>query len=299
MKMKMPASWVLVFVSVWAVSCSRPAAPKAASPRIITFAPHATQIALDLGLAGHIVGVTTHCNLPAGMSVAVLGDGFKINSEAAAVVKADILFHNTDDTDFRRQLPGVKIVRMKNGSLATLREGIRQMGELTGRSQQAAALLGQIDGSLDAVRRGVEGRSRPRVLFVLGTDKPTTVGAGWTISELIEIAGGVNAAAEKGLRSWGTINLETIESIQPDVLICQVDAGSLNIQAARQYWQRWGNLKAVRNGRLIVTDDASLTIEDSHVGAIAAKLAAMIHPGVFLPIPAAASAASAPAEKAP
>jgi ABC-type Fe3+-hydroxamate transport system substrate-binding protein len=296
--MKTQMARLVVLLCVLAAGCHRPAAPRAASPRIITFAPHATRIALDLGLADHIVGVTSHCKGIEGMAVAVLGDGFRINAEAAAAVKPDILFHNTDDTDFRRTLAGVKIVRIENGSLAKLREGIGRMGLLTGHAEQSAALLGRIEAELDAVRQVVAGRSRPRVLFVMGADKPTTVGAGWTLSELIEIAGGTNAAAEKGLRSWGTINLETVESIGPDVLICQVDPGAGNVEAAREYWRRWSDIKAVRDGRLIVTDDASLTIEDSRVGLIARKLAAMIHPEAFVGA-GAATAASAAAEVSP
>jgi ABC-type Fe3+-hydroxamate transport system substrate-binding protein len=292
---------VLVLAGLLA-GCHRSEAPKAASPRLITFAPHATQIALDLGLTDHMVGVTSHCRLPEGLSVAVLGDGFRLNAEAAAAVRPDILFHNTDDTEFRRTLAGVKIVRLENGSLAKLRQSIRQMGELTGRSPQAAALVARIDAELDAVRQSVASRPRPRVLFLIGTDKPMTVGAGWTLSEMIDIAGGANAAAEKGLRSWGTINLETIESIGPDVLICQVDAGAANVEAARKYWQRRSDLKAVCEGRVVITDDASLTIEDSHVSQIARKLVAMIHPEVAPASAATAdlspAAASAPASSA-
>jgi iron complex transport system substrate-binding protein len=295
MAMKKRAMWVLVLAGLPLAGCGRSTAPKAASPRIITFAPHITQIALDLGLADHIVGLTNHCVGPPGLSAAVLGDGFRLNAEAAALVKPDILFHNTDEADFRRTLSGVKLVRMENGSLAKLYASIRRMGDTMGCSGRAEALVAKISAELEAVSRSVAQRPRPRVLFVLGTDKPTTVGAGWTLSELIEIAGGRNAAAEKGLRSWGTINLETIEAIGPDVLICQVDPGAQNVAQAKQYWQRWDSIKAVRDHRVFVTDDASLTIEDSRVSQIACKLAAMIHPEVSS-APATSPAATAAAK---
>lgn len=288
--MRTAAIW-LVFACALAAGCDRPEAPPGRSPRIITFAPHATQIALDLGLEDHIVAVTVHCRLPAGMSRPAVGDGFELNREAARLVRPDIVFCNSNEAQFAQALPGVMVVRMENASLAKLYQGIRAMGDHTGRAQQAEALVGRIQAELARVSEAVADRGRPRVLFVLGTEKPTAVGAGWTVSELIEIAGGRNAAAEVDLRGWGTINLETVLSIQPDVLICQVEGGLDSVQRAREYWLHWPELKAVRDGRLIVTDDASLTIEDSRVGDIARKLAEMIHPGALAPAPPATGGA--------
>lgn len=285
---------LIALAAAWIIGCSSTKAPPAKSPHIITFAPHITQIALALGLKDHIVGVTSHCQLPDGMKAAVLGDGFHLSAEAASVVKPDILFHNTDDTDFRRTLAGVKLVRLENGSLAKLFDSIQRMGDAMNCKSAADDLIERIQGDLADIKQSVIYLPRPRVLFILGTEKPTTVGAGWTLSELIEIAGGTNAAAEAGIRNWSTINLETVQSLSPDVLICQVDPGAGNVEAARKYWQRWTAIKAVRTNHLIVTDDASLTIEDSRVAIIARKLAAWIHPDI-----SAVQAATAPAEAAP
>ena len=129
----------------------------------------------------------------------------------------------------------------------------------------------------------MSGRRRPRVLFILGTERPSAIGPGWLTDELLAIAGGTNAAAEAGLSGWANINLETVLKLQPDVLICQVSGGERQIAAAERYWRRLTGLKAVKTDRLYVTGDRRLTIPGSRVAETARKLAEMIHPAAFAP----------------
>jgi len=270
--------------------CAKREPTPAAPPRIVTFAPHITDIAFDMGLGDHIVGVSSYCMLPAGQTRTVMGNAMRINSEAILLEDPDILFYNTRDSDYgalRRLRPSLKLVRMRNGTLDELREGITAMGEAVDRPDLAAAILGRINGRLDAIARAVADRPRPRVLFLRGYDPPSTIGAGWTTAELLSIAGGANAAAEAGLRKWATINIETIRHLQPDVIICLTDPGEANLLRGREFWTHLGQLQAVRDGRVYVTDDRRLTIPGSRVGETAAKLARMIHPDAFVAEPAA------------
>ena len=154
-----------------------------------------------------------------------------------------------------------------------------------GREELSDAIQARIDVELDGVRRAVAGRPTPRVLFVLGTEHPSTIGSGWLTDELLTIAGGKNAASELGLTSWANINLETVLTLQPDVLICKSAAGEQAIKQARAYWERLTDLKAVKNGRVHVTDDRRLTIPGSRVGRTARKLAEMIHHEAFASTP--------------
>jgi len=266
------------------VGCRKAEPTPAASPRIITFAPHITDIAFDMGLGDHVVGVSSRCIVPEGRHPTVMGDAFSVNSEVILSEQPDIVFYNQKDSQFdalRRQAPSVKLIRMRNGTLAELREGIVAMGRAVGREDLADAMLKRMDAQLDTVAAAVAGRPRPRVLFLSGYNPPSTMGTGWTTAELLEIAGGTNVAAEAGLDGWATINLETIYSLRPDVIICLVAGGGESVRRAEQFWARFDPLQAVRDGRVYVTDDRRLTIPGSRVGATAAKLARMIHPDAF------------------
>ncbi len=264
--------------------CEKPERRDAPSPRIVTFAPHITDIAFDMGLGDHVVGVTAHCILPDGEQRRALGDVYKPNNEVILSVEPDVVFYNQKDEEFdtlRRLAPKVKLVRARNGTLAELRDSIAAIGAATGREDLSTELLARIDGELLAVGEAVSGRTKPRVLFVTGAKDPQTIGDGWVMHELLVQAGGINAAAQAGLSRWASINLETVLDLQPDVLICDVFMSKEAIADAGEYWMNVPGLKAAAAGRVYVISDRRLTIPSSRVGQTARKLAEMIHPDAF------------------
>jgi len=277
--------WIMLGVALAAaVGCRRPEPTPAPPPRLVTAAPHITEIAFDMGLGDHVVGVSRYCILPPGERRTIIGDALRINSEAILVEKPDAVFFNTRRSDFallERLKPDVKFVRMENRTLEELRRGIAAMGRAVGREDLSDAMLARMDARLATVAAAVADRPRRRVLLLQGYVRPSTIGSGWLTDELITVAGGANAAAEAGLRSWAVINLETIRSLQPEVIICLVAPGEESLARARAFWDRRRELEAVRAGRVFVTDDRRLTIPGSQVARTAEMLARMIHPEAY------------------
>jgi len=264
--------------------CRKATPRKAASPRIVTFAPHITDIAFDMGLGEHVVGVTRYCLPPEGGELPIMGDRMRVNTESMLAEDPEIIFHNQDPSDFdaiKEHLPSIELIRMRNGTLGELRAGIEAMGKAVGREDLAKTILARMDAEFAAVERAVAGRPRPRVLFVRGTEHPGTPGGDRLTHELLERAGGRNVAAEAGLTGWPKINLGAIIAWAPDVLICQAIGEGERIEPARRYWADKTDIKAVADGRLIVTNDRRLTIPGSKVAETARKLAEMIHPDAF------------------
>lgn len=255
----------------------------APSPRIVTYAPSTTDLAFDMGLGENVVGVTKWCILPAGQSRPVVGDAAQVNAESLLAVKPDIIFHDIDESrfdGFRRLVPSVKIIRLRARTLDELRTSIETMGQAVGREDLAAVLRKRLDEQFEELAQAVADWPRPRVLFVLGTEHPSTPGADTLSGELIVAAGGVNAAAEAGLKGWTNINAEAVLKMQPDVLICQVTYEQERA-AARQYWANMPGLKAAETNRVHVTADRRLTFPGSGVARNARVLAEMIHPQAF------------------
>jgi iron complex transport system substrate-binding protein len=90
------------------------------------------------------------------------------------------------------------------------------LGEATGRQREAEALVADLRARLDAVRRRVAGRPRPRVMLLEWTDPPFAPGH-W-VPEMIEAAGGeplLGTAGEKSRRtSW-----EAVTAAAPDIVV--------------------------------------------------------------------------------
>ncbi len=247
-------------------------------PRIVTHSPALTQSVFDMGLGDHVVGVTKFCRLPDGEQRVVVGDRLA-SAEVILNVRPDVVLIQQNPDDFiglRNADPDVAIEHFTIDRLDDIAAAIERIGRIVGDEELGRRHRKRFERSLESIREHAAGRNRPRVMFVFGCDRPQTHGRGTFIGDMIVLAGGVNAAAEKYDR-WAFVSNEGIIALAPDVLICQVlQPGEAD--AAREHWRQLASLPAVRAGRVHVVTDSRWTIPSTLSASFAAKLADMIHP---------------------
>ena len=253
--------------------------------RIVTFSPALTAIAFDMGLGDRVVGVTRRCRLPEGVERKAVGDALSINAELILAVQPDVVFAQTAAGKFqgvRDVDPNVLIVPIELERLADIPAAIDRIGEIVGREDLAAKAKARFQAAIDAVRKSVAGRDRPRVLFVMGTDPPTVAGEGTFVGDLIEAAGGINAGVDiPGSTRWRRTHIDDIAKSAPDVLICQTVEKS-DVEAARKYWLQWEGVPAARTGRVHVVTDPDWSIPSTRLATLASEMASMIHAGAVV-----------------
>jgi len=173
----------IVGVSGYAV---RPAQVRREKPRVAAF------ISADLGkiLALEPDLVLTFSDLQAGI--------------VADLVKAGVAVHAFNQRD-----------------IAGIFAMIGTLGALIGEPEKAAALCARLQQNLDAVAaRARTLLERPRIYFE-EWDEPMISGIGW-VSELIEIAGGVDvfsSLASRKAASERIVSAEDVIQTQPDIII--------------------------------------------------------------------------------
>jgi iron complex transport system substrate-binding protein len=91
------------------------------------------------------------------------------------------------------------------------------LGQATGHSAEAAALVSSLRARLDAVRARVVGLPRPRVMLLEWTDPPYAPGH-W-VPEMISAAGGLPLLGKPGAKSERVL-WESVHEAAPDVIIC-------------------------------------------------------------------------------
>jgi iron complex transport system substrate-binding protein len=106
-------------------------------------------------------------------------------------------------------------------TLADVREQIRQMGDLAGRPQRAAAEILRLDAAISGAKQAAAGRHfrmlpLSRRGWVPGRDS--------FVSAILTEAGLVSAAGELGIDFGGFVSMEEIIRLQPDFLVVS-DAG--------------------------------------------------------------------------
>jgi len=255
--------------------------PQAPSPRIVSFSPALTDLLYDMELGEHVVGVTSYCMPQGGSTPPVVGNRNRVSAESILAVKPDVILIQQNPSDFgavRSIDPKVRIESFRFESLDDIASAIERIGSLTGKETLAARHKKRFLDGLEAVRRRVAGRPRSKVLFVVGYDRPSTGGKGTFMDEMIRLAGGTNAAADRGYVGWKNLNRENILAMAPQILICQVAPGRRD--EARKYWRSLTGLPAARNGRIFCVTDRRWTIPSMRSAVLAEQLAEMIHPDI-------------------
>jgi len=106
-----------------------------------------------------------------------------------------------------------QVVSLDPGRLDDVIACIGLVGAATEKTARADALMESLRGRVEAVRRRVRGRGRPRVLALEWSDPPFN--AGHWVPEQVEAAGGVAVLAQAGARSrrltWDEIRAEQVD----------------------------------------------------------------------------------------
>jgi ABC-type Fe3+-hydroxamate transport system substrate-binding protein len=144
-----------------------------------------------------------------------LAEALKDRTLAALVLPEDW----ADDADLHAaRAAGLTIVRLRRQiSVANILANIRQLADLTGTVQAGARWIDDIQRGLDRIRLAVRGDPPVRVLML--SPEGYTQGQGALITELIDIAGGVNAAAEAGIAEARQVDDAQIRALRPDVVL--------------------------------------------------------------------------------
>ncbi|MDP6633728.1 MAG: helical backbone metal receptor [Phycisphaerae bacterium] len=251
---------------------------EAPQPRTVSFSPAVTEMLFEMGLGDHIVGVTTFCKPPGKLDIPIVGNDLNITVEPILAVSPDVLITQSNPRRFEtlaRLSPKIRIEYVRIETFGDIADAMARIATLMGDPAKGNTARSEFLDRLDAVRRRVAGRPQPRVIFVMGHHDPSTAGKGTFINELIEVAGGVNIAAEK-YNGWKKIGLESLLKLAPDVIVCESEA--LVAEEARQYWSKL-TAGSPNKVRVHVVTDRRCTIPTGRMAdTFAPMMADFLHP---------------------
>jgi len=251
---------------------------EAPPPRTVSFSPAITDMLFAMGLGDHIVGVTTHCQPPDNIDIPVVGSDLNITAEPILAVEPDVLIIQSAPKRFetlRRLSPDIHIEYIRIETLGDIADAMVRIATILGDPAKGRNASKAFLARLDKVRRRVAGRPRPRVIFVMGHRDPSTAGQVTFINELIEVAGGVNASAEK-YKGWKKIGIEPLLGLAPDVIVCASEASVAD--EARRYWEELTG-DSPHKVRIRVVTDRRWTIPTGRMAdPFAVLMADFIHP---------------------
>lgn len=261
--------------------------------RICSLLPGATEVVAALGRVRHLVGISHECDYPpeirakpvvvrtrvdAGLPSpeidrrvrTMLRDHrplYELDETLLTRVRPDLVIAQTlcdvcaitptQLTRALRVLPSPpRVLSLGPSTLDDVLADIERIGEAIGRTQEAASLVEQLRGRLEAVLLQVAHAERhPRVACLEWLDP--LFAAGHWVPDMVACAGGVDVLGTPGSPSV-QINWKDVQAARPDVLV--IMPCGFSIARTRQELHRlttqpgWNDLPAVRNGAVFLVD---------------------------------------------
>ena len=222
--------------------------------RIVTLAPHLTELMFSAGAGDRIVGTVAYSDFPpAAQRIERVGDANALDLERLVGLKPDLVVVWLGGTP-QRQLDvlaalGLRLYYQQPRSLESIPDTLERFGALAGTSPLAASAAARFRERLAglAARYG----SRPPVsVFHQVWDRPLmTVGGDHLISQVIALCGGRSIFA--GLSTLApVVSAEAVLDADPD-LIGGAGSGTPT-DAGLGRWLDWPQLRAVMRGNLYV-----------------------------------------------
>jgi iron complex transport system substrate-binding protein len=264
--------------------------------RIVSTSPSITETLFALGLGDRVVGVSTYCRYPEAVAtLPKVGTFLRPDAEVIARLKPDLVIVHAGPHDVVRQLGTLSIpsATVDRGTLPSVYSSIREIGAAAGAADRAERLVAELQRRLDRVRAAVAGRPRKKVLIIVGRRAGTLtdlvgVGSGSYLSDLVEIAGGVNVLGARGLPDYPQISMESVIRMAPDVIVDAGDMGDTVAERRRreaatlQAWNRQTAVAAVRVHAIHPVMSDAFVVPGPRVVEVADTLAAWLH-GIEVP----------------
>ncbi|WP_175723307.1 cobalamin-binding protein [Burkholderia ambifaria] len=250
----------------------------APAQRVISLAPHATELVYAAGGGAKLVGTVTYSDYPpAAQAVPRVGDNKALDLERIAALKPDLIVvwrHGNAErqTDALRALH-IPLFFSEPEHLDDVATSMRQLGTLLGTAPVADAAAASFSRDIAALRARYAARA-PVTMFFQVWDRPlTTLNGAHLFNEVIALCGGRNVfAALKPLAP--SVTDEAVLAANPEAIVT-TSAGATRSDAplpSLARWRAWPALTAVARNNLFAIDGDLLTRPSPRIAQGAAAL---------------------------
>jgi len=253
--------------------------------RIVSTAPSNTEILFALGVGERVVGVTTLCDYPPEVKdLPKVGD-FQANAEAITALSPDLVVGYSGNEDALAQIKdsGVPVLIMNPQNIDGIYADIDIIGQAVGAPEAAEKLVEQLRSSIESVAaKAATASSKPRVFYALDTTL-WTAGPGSFVDEMLKLANAENIGSSEisgaAAKPYFQLTPEQLVAADPDLILLPNTAFTSVEEFTKD--SRFTNLRAVKEGKVILIDDVIITRPGPRIGEGLKTLAAAVHPGLF------------------
>ncbi|HSB79629.1 MAG TPA: cobalamin-binding protein [Candidatus Methylomirabilis sp.] len=257
--------------------------------RVVSLAPSLTEIVFALGRGDWLVGVTEFCDYPPeALSKPRVGGPVTPDLERILALRPSLVLITEEGNPLQsvarlRQL-GLPVFAVTPESFGGVLTSLQSLGRVLQAEAAAAKLVQRIQARAAAVQQAVQGRRRPRVLYLVWSDPLVAAGPASFVGDLLEMAGGKNIVRERAV-AYPHLGWEAVVGRAPEAILVAEhgEPGRTGAGAGplRSNWSRWQSIPAVRSGRVLELPGDTILRPGPRVGDGLEALARAIHPEAF------------------
>ena len=235
--------------------------------RIVSLAPHLTELLFSAGAGAQVVGAVAYSDHPdAARRIPRVGDSAQLDLERIVALRPDLLvvWQHGNSAQQLAQLSrlGIPVYAGESRRFDGIAATLRRLGRLAGTGAVAEVRAQAFEHDVAALRERYAGRTPLRVFYQIWHRPLMTVNGEHLISEALALCGAHNVFAALAPLT-PTLGEEAVIAADPDAIVTgSVDpAGPDNLDG----WRRLRSLRATRGGHLIVVDPDKLHRQSDRV----------------------------------
>ena len=218
--------------------------------RIVSLAPHATELIFAAGGGDRIVGTVEYSDYPAAaLRISRVGNHQQIDIERVIALKPDLLvvwLHGSSERqlDSLRKL-GIPFFYSEPKKLADIPDSVARLGRLMGTEQQADKMAAAERAQLASLAAKYRDRPTVRTFYQVWGKPIYTLNGTHILSDVMRLCGAENVFAHLSVTA-PSVSTEAVLLANPEAMI----TGDRKTTAGLEIWARYPDLLAVKNGNL-------------------------------------------------
>ena len=226
--------------------------------RIVSLAPHVTEMLFAAGAGSKVVGVVKYSDYPEqARALPQVGGYTRLDVEAILALKPDLVvaWASGNKGDAVKQLIsfGIPVYYTEPRELQAIVTDIRHLGMLADSRSVADAEAERLTTEIEHLRQQYHGRRPVRVFYQIWDRPMMTVNGEHLINEVIELCGGENIFADSPMLI-PRIGVESVLEALPEVIIASGMARER--PEWLDDWRKWPSLPAVQQNALFSVQPA-------------------------------------------
>lgn len=225
--------------------------------RIVSLAPHATELLFAAGAGPSVIAVTEYSDWPVDAKKRPsVGSYQALDLEKILALRPDLVVGwasgNPQPQIARLRAMGLPVFLSEPRQIGQIAANLRSLSLLAGSAATGEAAARRFEAKIAALKARHQGARPVRVFYEIWPQPLMTLNGQHMVSQAITLCGGENVFAALGPLA-PTVSVEAVLGARPELILAPSEAGQASAEALAA-WRRWPQLPAVHYRNLAGID---------------------------------------------